>query len=100
MPTSVKVLVGVSLACGVLAIAIWIAAFVLRPDEQAIETTGEVLESLFYNLAAPLAVGSVSGVVSGLVVAMMLESKRGLKSDPATGSPPPGMSSGAAKETE
>lgn len=96
MPTKVKVLLGVSLACGVLAIAAWIAALVLWP-EQALEIT----ENLFYRLLAPLAVGLVSGVTSGLVVAMMLESKRGPKSDPATGSPSPGAApSPAAKETE
>ncbi len=96
MPTNVKVIVGVTIVCGVLVIAAWIAALVLW-TEQAIEIT----EDLFYHLAAPLAVGLASGVVSGLVVAMMLESKRTRKSDPATGAPPPGAApSPAAKETE
>ena len=67
---------GVTLACGVLAIAAWIAALVLWP-EQAIEITG----NLFYQLLAPLTIGLVSGVTSGLIVAGMLESKRGLKAD-------------------
>lgn len=103
MPTSVKIIVGVTLVYGVLAIlviAAWIAFFVLRP-EQAIRTADEALVALFYELAAPLAIGLVSGVLSGLVVAMMLESKRGAKSDLATGAPPPGAApSPAAKETE
>ena len=71
----------------------------LRP-EQAIETT----ENLFYQLLAPLTIGVVSGVMSGVIagfiVAKALESKRRLKADTATEAPPPGMSSGAAKETE
>ena len=100
MPTSVKVMVGITLVYGVLLIAAWVAAFVLRP-EQAIRAADEALVALFYHLLAPLAVGLVSGVLSGLVVAMMLESKRTQKSDLATGAPPPGAApSPAAKETE
>lgn len=97
MPTGVKVILGVTIVYGVLVIAVWIAtAFVLWP-EQTIETT----ENLFNRLLAPLAIGSVSGVISGLTVAMMLESKRGPKSDPTTGAPSPGAApSPAAKETE
>lgn len=86
MPTSVKVLVGVSLVYGVLMIAAWIAAFVLWP-EQAIRAADEALVALFYQLAAPFAVGLLSGVMSGLIVARMLEAERKQKSDPATGSP-------------
>lgn len=85
MPTRVKVLVGVTIVCGVLVIAAWIALLFLQ-TEQAIKTT----ERLFNQLLAPLAIGSVSGVLSGLVVAMMLESKRKRKSDSATGAPPAG----------
>lgn len=96
MPTKVKVLLGVTIVCGVLVIAAWIAFLFLRP-EQAVKATGD----LFYRLLAPLAIGSVSGILSGLVVAMMLESKREPKSDPATGAPSPGAApSPVAKETE